>query len=313
MQTTTSQPGVNSGTLAGVIAPVLTPFDSRFEVDTPRFLAHCRWLLAHGCSALAPFGTTSEATSLSTAERRRLLEEMVQGGIDPALLLPGTGTCSLAETLDLTRQAVELGCAGVLTLPPFYYKSVSDEGLFAYFSSLIDKLGDDRLRVYLYHIPPIAQVGFSLPLVSRLIEAYPGIVVGLKDSSGDWSNTRAMIEAQPDFAVFPGSEAFLLDGLRSGMSGCISATVNVNPGAIREVFDSWQAPEADELQAGITAARKAVQSYPLVQALKYLLAHYLGDPEWRRTRPPFQDLPEEQGQALVAALEGELGFRMAAE
>ena len=169
-----------------------------------------------------------------------LLEELVDDGIEAAKLMPGTGTCSLADTIMLTRHAMDLGCGGVLMLPPFYYKGPSEEGLFRFFAEAIEGVGDDKLKVYLYHIPPVAQVGFSLPLIGRLIKAFPSTVVGLKDSSGDWSNTAAILEAYPSFEVFPGSEIFLLDGLRKGGAGCISATCNVSASAIRNVYDNWK-------------------------------------------------------------------------
>ena len=250
------------GGFSGVIAPVLTPFGEDGNPDAGRFVDHAHWLMEEGCTGLAPFGTTSEANSLGLDERMELLEELVDDGIEAAKLMPGTGTCSLADTIMLTRHAMDLGCGGVLMLPPFYYKGPSEEGLFRFFAETIEGVGDDKLKVYLYHIPPVAQVGFSLPLIGRLIKAFPDTVVGLKDSSGDWSNTAAILEAYPNFEVFPGSEIFLLDGLRKGGAGCISATCNVSASAIRNVYDNWKGADADKLQAGITALRKAIQAYP---------------------------------------------------
>ena len=164
----------------------------------------------------------------------------------PAKLMPGTGSCSLADAIVLTKHAVDLGCGGVLMLPPFYYKAPSEEGLFRFFAEVIEEVDDDELKVYLYHIPPVAQVGFSLPLIGRLIKEFPKTVVGLKDSSGDWSNTAAILETYPGFEVFPGSEVFLLDGLKNGAAGCISATCNVSAAAIRNVYDNWKGPDAAE-------------------------------------------------------------------
>ena len=204
---------------SGVIAPVVTPFGEDGSPDSDRFIEHAEWLLEDGCTGLAPFGTTSEANSLGLDERMELLEDLVDAGVEPAKLMPGTGTCSVADSAILTQHAVELGCGGVLMLPPFYYKSPSEEGLFRYYADVIDEVGDDRLKVYLYHIPPVAQVGIPMGLISRLTKEFPGIVVGLKDSSGDWSNTEAILEAFPGFEVFPGSELFLLDGLRRGGLG----------------------------------------------------------------------------------------------
>ena len=295
---------------AGVIAPVLTPFGEDGNPDAGRFVDHANWLMAEGCTGLAPFGTTSEGNSLGLDERMELLEELVDDGIEPAKLMPGTGTTSLADTIMLTRHAMDLGCGGVLMLPPFYYKGPSEEGLFRYFAETIEGVGDDKLKVYLYHIPPVAQVGFSLPLIGRLIKEFPDTVVGLKDSSGDWNNTAAILDAYPTFEVFPGSEIFLLDGLRKGAAGCISATCNVSAGAIRNVYDNWQGPDADKLQAEITALRKAVQAYPMIPALKAILAHYRDDAGWAKVRPPFVDLPAADAEKAIRTLADAHGFKL---
>jgi 4-hydroxy-tetrahydrodipicolinate synthase len=295
-------------TFSGVIAPVLTPFGEDGNPDAERFVAHAQWLMATGCTALAPFGTTSEANSLGLDERMELLEELVDDGVEPSKLMPGTGTCSLTDTIVLTRHALDLGCGGVLMLPPFYYKGPSEEGLYRYFSEVIDGVGDDKLKVYLYHIPPVAQVGFPLPLIGRLAKAYPDTVVGLKDSSGDWSNTAAILAEYPQLEIFPGSEVFLLDGLKHGAAGCISATCNVSATAIREVYDKWQTPDAEKLQAGITAIRKAIQAYPMVPALKALIAHYRRDSDWAQVRPPFMPLPTPDAMKMVGTLADAHGF-----
>jgi 4-hydroxy-tetrahydrodipicolinate synthase len=295
---------------SGVITPVLTPFGEDGAPDADRFVEHCHWLIEEGCTALAPFGTTSEGNSLGLDERMELIEELVDDGIDPAILMPGTGTCALADAVMLSKHAVELGCGGVLMLPPFYYKGPSEEGLYRFFAEAIEGVGDDRLKVYLYHIPPVAQVGFSLPLIGRLLEAFPDIVVGLKDSSGDWNNTAAILKAHPEFEVFPGSEVFLLDGLRAGAKGCISATCNVSAAAIRNVYDNWQGPEADQLQAGITALRKAIQAFPMIPALKALIAHYRQDAGWARVRPPFTELAAAEADKVVRTLAEAHNFRL---
>jgi 4-hydroxy-tetrahydrodipicolinate synthase len=295
---------------SGVIAPVLTPFGEDGGPDTERFVAHCEWLMQEGCTGLAPFGTTSEGNSLGLDERMELLEEIVDSDIDPAKLMPGTGAPSVSDTIVLTKHAVELGCGGVLMLPPYYYKAPSEEGLYSFFSEVIEGVDDDALRVYLYHIPPVAQVGFSLPLIGRLIKAFPETVVGLKDSSGDWSNTAAILEAYPKFEVFPGSEIFLLDGLRKGAAGCISATCNVSAAAIRNVYNNWKGGDADQLQAGITALRKAIQAFPMIPALKALVAHYRKDPGWAKMRPPFTELPAADAEKLIKQLAEAHNFRL---
>jgi 4-hydroxy-tetrahydrodipicolinate synthase len=295
---------------SGVIAPVVTPWGEDGAPDLDRFVEHCEWLLEDGCTALAPFGTTSEGNSLGLDERMEMLEELVDSGVDPKKLMPGTGACSVSDAIILTEHAVEMGCGGVLMLPPFYYKSPSEEGLFRFFAEVIEEVGDDALKIYLYHIPPVAQVGFPLSLIGRLIKEFPKSVVGLKDSSGDWSNTKAILDAFPNFEVFPGSEIFLLDGLRNGAVGCISATANVSARAIRGVFDGWQGADADRLQADITALRKAIQGWPMIPVLKALIAHYRQDPAWARARPPFTALPEADAAKAVQTLADAHGFRL---
>jgi 4-hydroxy-tetrahydrodipicolinate synthase len=297
--------------LFGVLAPVLTPFRPDLSPDPVRLAALSRWLLAQGCTGLAPFGTTSEANSLSAEERQGLLEGLVAGGLDPARLLPGTGCCALPDTVRLTSAAVRAGCAGALMLPPFYYKGVSDDGLFRGFAEVIERVGDARLRIYLYHFPGMAQVGFSRALVERLLSRYPGTVAGMKDSSGDWGNTQAMLEAfaPSGFAVFAGSERFLLRTLRGGGAGCISATANVNPAAIARLLGAWRSAEAEALQETLNAVRGLVEGHPVIPALKALAAHFSGDPAWRTVRPPLVELPEVAARALLSALR-QLGFDM---
>lgn len=295
----------------GVLAPVITPFTERLAIDHDRYASFCRWLLGEGINGLAIFGTTSEANSIGLEERMEATDRLVAAGIDPAVLMPGTGACALADAARLTAHATGLGCGGVLLLPPFYYKNASDDGLFGFVAELIERVGDGRLRIYLYHIPPMAHVGYSLALIGRLVERYPGTVVGLKDSSGDWSNTEAIVRAYPGFDVFPGSESFLLDGLKIGAAGCISATANVQGRAIRAVVDGWRSAEADALAERIKAVRATFQSFPLIAAVKAAVAHYGADEAWARTMPPLRSLGAEQRMDLLgrlAALGYELGY-----
>jgi 4-hydroxy-tetrahydrodipicolinate synthase len=186
--------------IRGALAPVVTPFKSDLSPDPERFVAHCKWLLSQNCG-LAVFGTNSEANSLSMEERAMLLDELIAAGVDPSRMMPGTGCCSIVETVKLTAQAVEHGCAGVLMLPPFYYKDVSEEGLYRYFSEVVQRVGDARLKIYLYHIPPVAVVGITTGLVERLLAAYPNAIAGVKDSSGDWNNTKTFSTRSPNPAL----------------------------------------------------------------------------------------------------------------
>jgi 4-hydroxy-tetrahydrodipicolinate synthase len=289
--------------LAGVLAPVLTPFDAQLEVDVPRWIAHCRWLLANGCSALAIFGTTSEANSLSVGEREQMLEAALGEGIAPSLLLPGTGCSALPDTVRLTRKAVQAGCAGVLVLPPFYYKGVSEEGLYRSYAAVIDRVADPRLRIFLYHIPQMTQVPISLAVIQRLRAAYPDIVAGIKDSSGDWNNTKAMLDALPHFRIFVGTERLLLRNLREGGAGCITATANLNARAIDTLYREWRTPAADGMQDALDKVRGIFEQQPAIPALKSALAHFRKDPGWRTLRPPLLPLAPAQEEKLLAALQ----------
>jgi 4-hydroxy-tetrahydrodipicolinate synthase len=294
---------------SGVLVPVLTPFTASGEPDAGRFAAFCRWLLDQGAGGLAIFGTTSEANSMSPAERMGLLDDLVEAGIPAEKLMPGTGACAMTDAAALVRHAVGHGCGGVLMLPPFYYKPVSDDGIFAFISEVIDKVGSPTLKVYLYHIPPVAVVGYSLDLVGRFIKAYPQTVVGLKDSSGDWNNTAALLDRYPGFAIFPGSEVFLLDALRKGGAGCITASGNVNVSGIAKLYANWQGPQADALQAEVTTVRNTLQRFPMVPALKRVVAHFHDDPAWAAVRPPMLSLDQTQSAALIADL-AKIGFSL---
>jgi 4-hydroxy-tetrahydrodipicolinate synthase len=323
--------------IRGVLAPVLTPFKADLSPDAERLIAHCKWLLSQNCG-LAVFGTNSEANSLSVDERSMLLDALVAAGVDTSRMMPGTGCCSITETVQLTAQAVKHGCAGVLMLPPFYYKDVSEEGLYRYFSEVVQRVGDARLRIYLYHIPPVAVVGITTGLVERLLAKYPDAIAGMKDSSGDWNNTKTFLDAYSvragrahGFDVFVGSDSFLLANMRNGGVGTISATANVNPAAIHRLYATEANIErptsnaerrmtdgsamreergAEEQQAGLNVVRDVFgKKYPMISALKQGIAIYANDPVWAKVRPPLVELTDAQAKSLAAELKA-IGFTM---
>ena len=296
--------------LQGVFSPVLTPFKSDYTPDTDRFIRHCRWLLDQEVG-LSVFGTNSEANSMSVGEKQRLLNALLEAGIPPGRLMPGTGCCALTDTIELTRSAVQAGVGGCLMLPPFYYKGVSDEGLYRAFASVIDAVADDRLRVYLYHIPPVSSTPITRGLVARLLKSYPTIVAGMKDSSGDWNNTKAMLEefGPQGFDVFAGSESFLLADLRAGGPGCITATANVNPTKIVQLYKSWRNADADEQQKALDATRAAFAQFPMIAAMKASIAWKTGYADWAVVRPPLVELDAPQRQTLQDALD-KVGFTL---
>ncbi|SAL36193.1 dihydrodipicolinate synthetase [Caballeronia sordidicola] len=298
--------------LSGVFAPALTPFDSAGKIDQRVFTAHCRWLVDAGVG-LAVFGTNSEAASLSLGERQDALEELIVSGLDPRRFMPGTGTCSVKETVELTRHALGLGVSGVLMLPPFYYPDPSEDGLFSYFADVIDTVADDRLRLYLYHIPQMTGVPITLGLIERLLKRYSGTVCGLKDSSGDWSNIEATIRAfsADGFSVFPASEALLAKALPLGAVGCISATANMNPFGLARYYQSLvTAPDAHAPDEAMTlAVRRVFSSMPMIPAMKYTLSQVTASPGWADVRPPLTSLSEQDRLTLDQALK-EIGFQM---
>jgi 4-hydroxy-tetrahydrodipicolinate synthase len=301
---------MNPSSIRGALAPVVCPFASDLRPDAARLIRHCRWLLEND-TGLAVFGTNSEGNSLSVPEKIALLDALVDAGIPAHRMMPGTGCCALPDTVELTRHAMRHGCAGVLMLPPFYYKGVSDDGLFASYSEVIERVGDARLRIYLYHIPQVSQVPLGLALIERLLARYPGTIAGVKDSSGDFDNTRAMLERfQPrGFDVFSGSESFLLATLRAGGAGCISAIANVNPAPIARLVREWQASDADAQQAALDRVRAVYQSLPMLPALKATIAQFSRDDAWTAVRPPLVALAPSQRTQLRDALHA-LGFAM---
>jgi 4-hydroxy-tetrahydrodipicolinate synthase len=287
---------------SGVYAAALTPLNAALEPDPVLFVQHCRWLLDNGCDGLAPLGTTGEANSLSVAQRIALIEAAAGSGIPMAKFIPGSGSCSLADAVTVTRAAVKAGAAGALLLPPFYYKNPTEDGLFAFFSEVIERVGDARLRVYLYHFPQLSTVPITTQLIARLMKAYPGTIAGLKDSSGDWSNTAKILQEFPGFGVFSGSEEFLLANLRAGGVGCISASTNVTAALARPVYLAWQDRRADDLQKALTDVRLVLQSYPMQATLKQVVAAISGNKAWVNLLPPNRPLTAAQANEVMTRL-----------
>jgi len=282
--------------ISGLWVPCLTPFDGHGDVAPVRFAELGRSLLKNGASGLVPFGSTGEANSLSLGERERLLDELLAQGIPAEQVLPGTGSCALPDAVRLTRRAVAAGCRGVLVLPPFYYKPASEDGLFAFYSELIERVGSERLRLYLYHIPHLSGVPITEPLIDRLRAAYPDAVAGVKDSTRDWENTRELLERFPDLTVVPGNGKLLLPSLAKGARGCIAAIGNLIPRALDAICTGAAEPDADTLQQHVTEFEDAVRSYSTIPAMKALL----GDERnaWSPVRPPLQPLSPKRAAAL---------------
>lgn len=296
---------MNENKMTGVMTPILTPFNDDLSFAPDLYISHAKWLLEEGTHFLSPFGTTGEALSMTVDERLGAVDQLVDGGIDPSVLMPGTGLCNLEDTVKLCRHAIERGCRAVMTLPPFFYKNASDDGLYAYFVRLIELVDSPALKICMYHIPPMAGIGFTPSLAKRLAEDYPDIFIAYKDSSGDFENTKAVIAAAPTVAVFPGSEHFLKVGLEQGGMGCISATCNVNPAGIRYVYDVATGAKSDNLEQinnEMVVFRKAVEKHGPIPAMKGMLAVKRGDSRWRNVRPPIMPVSLSSTEQLLQEL-----------
>ena len=289
----------------GVFSAALTPFDANLEPDHAAFVAHAKRLLDQGCDGIAMLGTTGEANSLTTAERQALLEATVAGGVAPDRLLPGTGVAALPDTIALTRHALSCGVTTVVMLPPFYYKGISDDGLFAAYAEVIERVADPRLRVVLYHIPPMSAVPITFPVIERLRARYPGTFTGIKDSSGDLANMTALVKTFPGLSVLAGADPLMLPLLKEGGAGCITATSNLVAADLAFIFrhhaDPARAAEVEAAQARVVAARNQVSRFPQIASLKAMLAERTGQPGWRRLRPPLLALTNDEAAAMLAA------------
>ena len=290
--------------IRGVIVPLLTPFNDDLSIASDLYVSHAKWLFEQGCAAIAPFGTTGEALSVGIDERIDAIQGLVDAGIDPSLMIPGTGLSNVTDTARLSRACLDLGCAAVMVLPPFYYKAVTEDGLYRYFVEFLETVGSDA-RVYLYHIPQVAIVGVPPALAARLHGEFPENFVGIKDSSGDWENTKALFDID-GLIVYPGSEIPLLDAMELGGPGCISATANLNVQAIAQVaelFGSGETEHARERHEGVRRFRQIVEAHGPIPAQKRLLALASGDSRWANVRPPLLALPEDEGKELASALQ----------
>jgi 4-hydroxy-tetrahydrodipicolinate synthase len=282
--------------LSGVIAAVATAVDKRGEPDGPRSTALARVLLDQGCDGLNVLGTTGEATSFSLNQRRRLMTAYHEAGLPTARLMVGTGAAAVADAVELTRHAAELGFAGALVLPPFYYKNVGDDGLLGYLDAILSATAQSAIALYLYHFPALSGCPWHLGLIARIRAAFGDRVAGLKDSSGELGLARAAAALSPSFAVFPSNEATLEHGARDGFAGCISATINLNADLCARAYR-----EADRSAlAQAVAIRRLFEHTPLIASVKALLAHIHDDPAWARVLPPLCELgAEERAQAIL--------------
>ena len=292
--------------IRGVYCAAATPVMADGEPNIRSFTTHAKQLLADGCTGIALLGTTGEANSFSIPERQKLLESAIDAGIRPNQLMPGTGLCAFPDTIALTRHALSLGVTSVVMLPPFYYKQPSDDGVFAAYARTIEKIGDSRLKIILYHIPQMSAVPLSLPLIARLIAAYPNTVVGIKDSAGDFANMQKMVQEFPGFAVLAGADPLVKPLLEIGGAGCITATANLVSAQLVTVFRYFNDParktEVENAQDRIIKVRGISAKFVQIPAIKALIARRYGDSAWSNVRPPLVSLSSTQIAELDAAM-----------
>jgi 4-hydroxy-tetrahydrodipicolinate synthase len=286
----------------GVWCAVLTPFDQAGLPDFGRLTQHVRRIFAAGVDGIALFGTTGEGQSLSLKERRDGLDALLAGGIAPARIMAATGCASLLETIELTRHAVQSDCVGALVLPPFFFKGVSDEGVYASCARVIDSVGDHRLRLYLYHIPQVSGVAISSAVIERLVVAYPGILAGVKDSECNLDHTQRLLSRFQELAIFVGYEPHLPAALAAGGAGTICGIANLFPRLLRRLHDDALAARGDDALTLIESFIAALQGYPLFAAFKALQADLSGDDGWKALRPPLVELSSGERHAWLEAV-----------
>jgi len=286
--------------LSGVIAAIATPVDEVGEPDIARATALARYLLANGCDGLNVLGTTGEATSFSLEQRKRVMSAYKDAGIPTDRLMVGTGAAATADAVALTHHAAELGFAGALLLPPFYYKGVPDDGLAAYVDTIVQSTAAKPIAIYLYHYPALSGLPWHVTLIRRLLNAHGGRIVGLKDSSGDMAYAREAAAISKEFNVFPSTEAVLLEARAGAFAGCISATANLNADLCARAFHGG---DAAALDAAVTI-RKLFDGKALVPGVKALLSHIHRDAALARVKPPLAAFPPADRAAVAAGYDG---------
>lgn len=286
----------------GVFTAALTPLDNDLKADRKKLVDHINWLLKRGNDGIGLLGTTGEANSFSVDERIKILEAVLDEGIPAGKLLVGTGCCSVTDTVTLTRHAHTHRAGGVLLLPPFYYKKVSDAGLEAYFANFFDKVGANDLEVYLYHFPQLTGVPFTVKLIEKLVSKYPGNIVGMKDSGGDWSHMEEVMKAIPNFRFYTGNEKFLLPTLKAGGVGCISASANLTSPEAAAVYDAWKKGGGATEQSHLSSLREMLETFPAIGTLKYLFAKLSANKNWLNIRPPNTIISADEGYQIEQKL-----------
>ncbi len=291
--------------LSGIYAAAVTPLTPELGPDLDALPGLLEHLARRGCHGALLMGTTGEGPSFSVAERREVFRAALAWR-DTARtgfrIMAGTGCADLTDTMDLTRAAFDLGVDAVVTLPAFFFKGVSPDGIAAYFVHVLRKAVPRDGRLLAYHFPQVAGVGVPDESIAKLREAFPQQFAGMKDSSDDLAHTLATALKFPDFGVFAGSDSILTEALNGGAVGGITALANITSPFNRAVWDAHAKGEtAPEAQTKLNRARQIVKGMNLAQVNKAMLAELFGFPLWS-VRPPLEPLAREQTMKLMEEL-----------
>ena len=282
---------------SGIFAAPMTPMRADLSVDLPRYVAHCRRLLDAGCHGLMPLGSTGEAHSLTVDERIAMMDALADAGLPMDVMLIGTSSLAWPDAVRMAKHATGLGAGGVCVQPPFYYKPADDEGLYAFFARVIDGVGSDRLRLYVYDWEPNLHVHHSLAFFRRLFEAYPQ-AVGMKDSSGDPKMLQERCAAFPDREVFVGTDSMALTGLRAGAVGVMSSISNIVPATMLALFETPDGAAGAAAQAQVDMIRKQMSFVNWFAGLKTVVGWQAGEAGWSTVRPPLRALNAQEQAEL---------------
>ncbi len=287
----------------GIWPALLTPLNADLSIDHARLAAHCKTLLASGCSGVTPFGTTGEGPSFSMAERKHAIDQLIKNGVPAAQIMVSTSCTALPETLALTRHAVNSGVHGCLMLPPFFIKGVTDEGIIDCYRYVIDGMADagllDKLGLYLYHIPQVSGVGLSHHVISILKKMYPETILGIKDSQCDTAHSIALSDVfMKELTVYVGYEPDLPEMGRRGSTGAISGLANFMPRLVSRLVTQPEAPATPGERDRVLDLLAKLESYSLVPALKGIMAALTGEEAWLRVRAPLVALTPDQFEAI---------------
>ena len=296
---------------SGIYTASLTPLTSSYEPNLPALVSHVEQLFELGSDGVAILGSTGEANSL-TIEQRLDIISYCGRTLAPERLMMGTGSCALQDAIRLTQASIEAGVFSVLVIPPFYYKPQSDESVIRYYSELISSVDDSRLRIIFYNFPKLSGYNFSTEILQEFKERFGDIAAGIKDSSGNWENMLSITNNVPDFMVYSGTETLLLNILREGGAGCITASANLLAPECQLVYQAWrndQQDTAEQVQKELNVLRKALESYQFVSELKGLMALHTGSEHWQEMLPPFIPLLPSQVRELSEKI-NDLGLNL---